>query len=136
MKDQERTMSCQVMTAASGQQGAKSRRHGIRSATLGGPYGRGRSEFFRSNEETAQGPASSCRTTQRAEGTDPRRLWIPEEVGCCLQKGVPLCSSGTVQEKPLQGNCGPRKELAAAGRMTTHSTKVTWCRRHDRKRYD
>jgi hypothetical protein len=35
----------------------------------------------RSNEEAAQGPASSCRATWRAKGTDPRRLWIPEYVG-------------------------------------------------------
>jgi hypothetical protein len=35
-----------------------------------------------------------------------------------------------------QENCGPLKELAAAGRRMTHSTKVARRRRRDRKRYD
>jgi hypothetical protein len=68
--------------------------------------------------------ASSCRTTQRAKGTNTKRLWISMEVGCHLQEGVPSCSSDTVQQKRLQGDCGPRKELATAGMRMTHSTKV------------
>jgi hypothetical protein len=35
-----------------------------------------------------------------------------------------------------QGNCGPRKELAAAGRRMVHSTKMARRRGHDRKRKD
>jgi hypothetical protein len=35
-----------------------------------------------------------------------------------------------------QGNCGPWKELATAGRMMTQSTKVVQHRGHNRKRYD
>jgi hypothetical protein len=41
------------------------------------------------------GPASSCRATRRAKGTDLRRVWILEEVGCRLQERVPSFSSGT-----------------------------------------
>jgi hypothetical protein len=40
--------------------------------------------------------------TRRTKGNDPRRWWIPEEVGCRLQKGAPSCRSGTEQEKRLQ----------------------------------
>jgi hypothetical protein len=43
------------------------------------------------------GPEASCREMWRAKGNNLRKLWIPEEVGCCLQEGVPSCSSGTVQ---------------------------------------
>jgi hypothetical protein len=53
--------------------------------------------------------------TRRAKRTDPRRLWILEEAGCCLQEGVPLCSSGTVQEKHLQDNSDPGKLWTAEG---------------------
>jgi hypothetical protein len=38
-----------------------------------------------------------------------RRLWIPEEVGCRLQEGVPPYNSGTEQEKRLQENLDRRK---------------------------
>jgi hypothetical protein len=55
------------------------------------------------------GPVSSCWTTWRAEGTDPRRLWFPEEVGYHLQEGVPSYSSGTAQEERLQDNSDPGK---------------------------
>jgi hypothetical protein len=75
----------------------------------GGPYGSVCSEIFGNNEEAAQGPASSCRATQRAKGTDPKRLWIPKEFGCRLQKGVPSCSSGMTQDKRLQENSDPGK---------------------------
>jgi hypothetical protein len=51
----------------------------------------------------------------RAKGIEPRRWWIPEEVGCCLQKGVLSCSSGTAQEKLLQENLGPGKLWTAEG---------------------
>jgi hypothetical protein len=36
----------------------------------------------------------------------------------------------------IRGNCGLRKELAAAGRRMTHSRKVAQCRGHNCKRYD
>jgi hypothetical protein len=42
-----------------------------------------------------RGQEASCRATQRAEETDLRRLWIPDEVGWCLQEGIPPCNSGT-----------------------------------------
>jgi hypothetical protein len=87
----------------SGQLGAKSGRHGIRSGTLGDPYGRDCNEIFGNVEEAAQGPASSCMVTRRAKGTDPRKLWIPEVVGCHLQEGVPLRKSSMVQEEHHQG---------------------------------
>jgi hypothetical protein len=32
----------------------------------------------------------------------PRRLWIPGDVGCRLQEGVPPCISGMAQEDPRQ----------------------------------
>jgi hypothetical protein len=51
----------------------------------------------------------SCRVTRRAKGTDQRRVWILEEVGCCLQEGVPSCSSGTVQGKCIQKNSDLKK---------------------------
>jgi hypothetical protein len=72
-------------------------------------------EIFGNNEEAAQGSASSCRATRRAKATDPRRLWILEEVGCRLQEGVPLCSSGTAQEKHLQKNSDSGKLWSEEG---------------------
>jgi hypothetical protein len=59
---------------------------------------------------------------------------IPEEVECRLQKGVPSCSTGTAKRNILreirtQGNCGPRKELAAAGRRMTCCANVAQQRR-------
>jgi hypothetical protein len=50
-------------------------------------------------------------------------LWIPEEVGCRLQEGVPQSKSGTAQEERLQENSdlrnwGYRIKFAAAGMMT------------------
>jgi hypothetical protein len=57
-----------------------------------------------------QRPATSCKAVESAKGIDPKRLWFLKEVGCRLQKGVLLCSSGMAQEKHLQGNHGPRKE--------------------------
>jgi hypothetical protein len=61
------------------------------------------------------GLASCCRATQKANGTDLRRLWILKEVGCRLQEGVPSCSSGMAQEKLLQENSGPGKLWTAEG---------------------
>jgi hypothetical protein len=81
-------------------------------------------KLSRNNEETAQGPESSCRATWRAKGIDPRRLWIPEEVGCHLQEG------GTVRVKCLQENCGLQKELAAAGRKMTRCARVAQRKGH------
>jgi hypothetical protein len=66
-------------------------------------------------EEAAQGPASSCKATRRAEGTIPRSLSIPEEVGCRLQEGIPSCSNGTAQGKVLQENSNPGKLWTAKG---------------------
>jgi hypothetical protein len=66
--------------------GTQSRNDAVRGGILVGSYGRDRSEIFGNNEEAAQGPVPSCRATRRAKGTDPRRLWIPEEVGCHLQQ--------------------------------------------------
>jgi hypothetical protein len=61
------------------------------------------------------GPASSCRATRGAKGTDPRRVWIPEEVGWRLQEGMLSCSSGRVQEKHLQENSDPGELWTAEG---------------------
>jgi hypothetical protein len=55
------------------------------------------------------GLASSCRAMQRAKGTEPRRLWILEEVGCRLQEGISPCSSGMAQEKRVEEYSVPRK---------------------------
>jgi hypothetical protein len=66
--------------------------------------------------------------TWRAKGTDPKNLWIPEEVGCRLQEDVLSCNSGMVQEEYLQKNYDPRKEVTAT-RM-----KITCCAGHRRRR--
>jgi hypothetical protein len=71
---------------------------GVWVGTSGGPYGRCRSETGQRTEEAAERPEDSCRVTRRAKGTDPRRLWIPEDVGCRLQDDDPLCQSGLAQE--------------------------------------
>jgi hypothetical protein len=63
----------------------------------------------------AQGPASSCRAKWRAKGTDPKGLWIPEDVGCCLQEGVLPCSSGMAQGKRLQENLDTGKLWTVEG---------------------
>jgi hypothetical protein len=42
-------------------------------------------------------------------------LWILEEVGCCLQEGVPLCKNGMAQGKRLQENSDPGKLWTAEG---------------------
>jgi hypothetical protein len=89
-------------------QGTKSEGNGIRSGTSGDPYRSGRSEIFENNE-AAKGPASSCRATREAEETNPRRLWIPGEVGCRLQEGVPQCSSGMAEEELFQEYSDPWK---------------------------
>jgi hypothetical protein len=112
-----------------GMRGANLSGHGIRSEKSGGPYRRGLSEIFGNNEEAAQGQASSCRMTHEATETYLRRSWIPEEVGCRLHEGAHHAAvawaKGNVFRKILtQGNCGPRKELATAGRRMTHRAKV------------
>jgi hypothetical protein len=61
--------------------------------------------------------------TWRAKGTDLRRVWILEEVGCCLQEGV-WSKRNVFRKIQTQGNCGLRKELAAAGRKMTRCAKV------------
>jgi hypothetical protein len=102
------TMACQEMTRGQCRGGgAKSGGNGIRSGSSRGPYGKCRRETGQRMEEAAQGPASSCRATQRAKRTDPKGLGIPGEIGCRLQEGVPPCSSGMVEEEPSQGICGP-----------------------------
>jgi hypothetical protein len=55
------------------------------------------------------------KATRRPKGTDPRRLWIPEEVGCRLQEGVPSYSSSTAQEKYFQKNSDRIKLWTAQG---------------------
>jgi hypothetical protein len=42
-------------------------------------------------QEVVQGRESGCRTPPGTKGM------VPEEVGCCLQEGVPLCKSGMAQ---------------------------------------
>jgi hypothetical protein len=59
--------------------------------------------------------ASSCRATRTAEGTDPRRLWIPEKVGCRLQEDVPSCSNDMAEEKHLQENSDPGELWTSEG---------------------
>jgi hypothetical protein len=65
---------------------------------------------------------------RRAKGTNPRKLWIPEEVGCRLQEGVLPCSSGMEEKETrrtgTQEICGRRKELAIAGIRMTHCAQV------------
>jgi hypothetical protein len=108
-KDRKETMPCQVMTSAClDNKELNPEDMESEEEYRVGPYGRGRSEILGSNDKVALGPASSCRATWRAKGTDKRRLWIPE-VGCRLQEGVPSCSSGTAQEKRLQENSDPGK---------------------------
>jgi hypothetical protein len=38
------------------------------------------------------------------EGKDPGISWIPEEVGCRLQEGVPPCKSGMAKKETHQEN--------------------------------
>jgi hypothetical protein len=89
----------------------------------------------------AQGLASICRVTWRARGTDPRRLWILEEIGCHLQEGVP-CAAGAQRQGNIlrkirtKGNSGLWKKLAAGSRRLTHCTKVARHREHNHKRCD
>jgi heme-degrading monooxygenase HmoA len=61
-----------------------------------------KSVTFWSTEEAARGSASSSRATRRAKGTEPGKLWIPEEVGSFLEKDDPPCRSGTAQGKHRQ----------------------------------
>jgi hypothetical protein len=51
----------------------------------------------------AQGPASSCRAPQRAKGTDARKLWVPEEIGCRLQEYDSPFWNGKAQGTQSQG---------------------------------
>jgi hypothetical protein len=51
---------------------------------------------------------------RRVKGSDQRELWVPEEVGCRLQEGVPPCKSGMVQEERLQEDSDPDKLWTAA----------------------
>jgi hypothetical protein len=55
------------------------------------------------HRRSGTGPASSRRVPREAKGTDPGRLWVPEEVGCRLQEGVPPCKSGMPQEELIIG---------------------------------
>jgi hypothetical protein len=69
---------------------------------------------------------------RRARRTELRRLWILDEVGCCMQKGVMSCSSGTGKKEPYrkigtQGNCGLWKRLTIACRKKTRRATVAWC---------
>jgi hypothetical protein len=64
-------------------------------------------ESFKDNEEAAQGLAYGCMATWEANGTDPKRLWIPGVVGCRLQEGVTPCNSGMAQEVRFQEDSDP-----------------------------
>jgi hypothetical protein len=59
--DRKETMSCLVMTEACLDSKGLNPEDRIRSGTSRGPYGRGRSEIFKNNEEAAQRPTSSCK---------------------------------------------------------------------------
>jgi hypothetical protein len=60
-------------------------------------------KIFWSTEEAAQGLASSCRVTREAKGTELRRLWIQNEVDCCLQEADPLYKSGIAHGMQASG---------------------------------
>jgi hypothetical protein len=75
-------------------QGTKSEGNGIRSGTSRSPYVKCHRKTGQRIEEVAEGAKPRCRVMRRAKTTDPRRLWIPREVGSRLQEGVPPCSSG------------------------------------------
>jgi hypothetical protein len=55
--------------------------------------------------ETGKEPRKRQRDRHLAVGSREKtkeltqRLWIPEEVGCRLQEGVPPCKSGMAQEE-------------------------------------
>jgi hypothetical protein len=93
---QERMMACPGKTEAT-VLGANSAELRVRSGAYRGPQGTCSSETCRGSEEAAQGPASSSRATQRAKGTDPRKLWIPDETDRCAQRDDPPCRSGIAQ---------------------------------------
>jgi hypothetical protein len=81
-----------------------------------------------------RGQEASCRVTRRAKGTDPRRLWIREVVGCRLQDGVQLCKSGMAKKEPLEKNRDPGKLWTAQGIRTTHCAKVARGREYELQR--
>jgi hypothetical protein len=85
------------------------------SRNIGRSLGRCRGETGQRTEDAALGPEASCKATRRAKGTDTRRLWIRDEVGCLLQEGVLSCSSGTAQEKCPQENSDPGKLWTVEG---------------------
>jgi hypothetical protein len=77
----------------------------------------------------------------RPKGTDPRRLWIPEKLAAACRKvsrraAVARRKRNVFRKIRTQRNCALWKELAAAGRRMTHSTKVARRMGHNRKRYD
>jgi hypothetical protein len=49
------------------------------------------------------------------EGKDPGISWLQEEVGCCLQEGVPLCKSGMVKKEICQENLDPGRLWTSEG---------------------
>jgi hypothetical protein len=95
--------------------GAETRKDAVRSGASGGPYGTSRSENWHRAKDAAHGRASNCRAPRKGKATDPRRLCIPEEVGCRLQEDNPPCRSGTAQGKLRQENLVPRKFWTAEG---------------------
>jgi hypothetical protein len=76
-------------------------------------------EMMQSVEAHQEIPRENA-VAKSVKGSDPRKLWIPEEVGCHLQEGVPPCNSGmakkeTLRKSEAQKNVGLRKEITAAG---------------------
>jgi hypothetical protein len=60
-------------------------------------------------EVAAQGPESDCRVPPEAERTDLGKLWIPEEIGCRLQRDNPPVKSGMAQGKCHQEKSDQRQ---------------------------
>jgi hypothetical protein len=90
-----------------------------------GPQGTCRSENWQSAEKAAQGPVPGCRSPPKAKGTEPRRLWIPEEVGSCLQERVLPCKSGVAQEEHHQEQVNQGQMWAS----NPESTAAPWRRK-------
>jgi hypothetical protein len=68
------------------------------------------------------------RATWRAKETDPRKLWIPEEVDCRLQEGVPPFNSGMAQKEQLQEILDPRELWTTEGCDRSRKEGYPLCR--------
>jgi hypothetical protein len=66
-------------------------------------------------------PRKRCRVRKSTAGRcrepmkQPRKLWIPEEVGCRLHEGIPPCSSGMAKKETPSENWDPRNLWTAQG---------------------